>query len=80
MITPKPKRLDQVRGLRHMSYKSERAYVAYIRDYILFHNTRHPSEIGVEEIRSCRTHFAVDKNVSASAQNVALNALRPDEE
>ncbi len=45
--------LDQVRGLmrlRHMSHKTERAYTSYIRDYILFHNKRHPSEMGVDEI------------------------------
>lgn len=78
MNTPKPKLLDQVRGLirlRHMSYKTERAYVAYIRDYILFHNKRHPSEMGVNEIRAYLTHLAVDKNVAASTQNVAFNAL-----
>lgn len=78
MSTPKPKLLDQVRGLirlRHMSYKTERAYVAYIRDYILFHNKRHPSQMGVGEIRSYLTHLAVDKNVAASTQNVAFNTL-----
>lgn len=58
-----------------MSYKTARAYVAYIRDYILFHNKRHPMEMGVDEIRSYLTHLAVDKNVAASTQNVAFNAL-----
>ena len=78
MSTPKPKLLDQVRGLirlRHMSYKTERAHVAYIRDYILFHGKRHPSQMGVDEIRSYLTHLAVDKNVAASTQSVAFNAL-----
>lgn len=78
MNTPKPKLLDQVRDLirlRHMSCKTERANVAYIRDYILFHNKQHPAGMGVDEIRAYPTHLAVDKNVAASPQNVAFNAL-----
>lgn len=55
-----------------MNYQTERAYVAYIRDYILFHNKRHPTDMGVHEIRSYLTHPAVDKNVAASIQNVAF--------
>ncbi|CAN5332635.1 integron integrase [soil metagenome] len=73
-----PKLLDQVRHLirlKHMSHKTERAYVAYIRGYILFHRKRHPKEMGVSEIRDYLTHLAVDKNVAASTQNVAFNAI-----
>ncbi len=74
----KPKLLDQVRNLmriKHMSYKTERAYVSYIREYILFHNKTHPAEMGVDEIRDYLTHLAVEKNVAASTQNVAFNAI-----
>jgi len=73
-----PKLLDQIRNLirlRHMSHKTERAYVNYARDYILFHKKRHPREMGADEIREYLTHLAVDKNVAASTQNVAFNAL-----
>lgn len=73
-----PKLLDQVRNLmrlKHLSYKTERAYVGYIRKYILFHNKKHPKEMGVDEIRNYLTHLAVEKNVAASTQNVAFNAL-----
>lgn len=73
-----PKLLDQVRNLmrlKHLSYKTERAYVGYIRKYILFHNKKHPKEMGVDEIRDYLTHLAVEKNVAASTQNVAFNAL-----
>ena len=31
--------------------------------------------MGVEEIRAYLSHLAVDKNVAASTQNVARNAL-----
>jgi integron integrase len=74
----KPKLLDQVRNLmrvRHLSHKTERAYVGYIREYILFHGKKHPKDLGVDEIREYLTHLAVEKNVAASTQNVAFNAL-----
>jgi len=44
--TGKPKLLDQVRqllGLRRYSGRTEQAYVAWIRRYILYHGKRHPS-------------------------------------
>ncbi|MGH9946215.1 MAG: integron integrase [Pyrinomonadaceae bacterium] len=78
MEIQKPKLLDQVRNLmrmRHMSYKTERSYIAYMREYILFHNKRHPNEMGVDEIRDYLSYLAVEKNVAASTQNVAFNAL-----
>ncbi len=74
----KPKLLDQVRNLmrvRHLSHKTERAYVGYIREYILFHGKKHPKDLGVDEIREYLTHLAVVKKVAASTQNVAFNAL-----
>jgi site-specific recombinase XerD len=74
----KPKLLDQVRNLmrlRHLSHKTERAYVSYIREFILFHNKKYPQEMGVDEIRQYLTHLAVERNVAASTQNVAFNAI-----
>jgi integron integrase len=74
----KPKLLDQVRNLmrvRHLSHKTERAYIGYIREYILFHGKKHPKDLGVDEIRDYLTHLAVVKKVAASTQNVAFNAL-----
>lgn len=73
-----PKLLDRVRNVmrvRHMSHKTERAYIGYIREYILFHKKRHPKEMGVAEVRDYLTHLAVNKNVAASTQNVAFNAI-----
>jgi len=75
---PKPKLLDQVRQAirtRHYSYKTEEAYVGWIRRFILFHNKRHPSEMGEPEIGQFLSGLARDAHVSASTQNQALNAL-----
>jgi hypothetical protein len=46
----KPKLLDQVREairVRHLSYRTEQAYVDWIRRFILFHKKRHPHGPGV---------------------------------
>jgi integron integrase len=78
METPKKKLLDQVRDiirLKHYSYRTEETYVQWIRRYILFHNKRHPKDMGVPEIEAFLTHLAVQSNVSASTQNQAFSAL-----
>lgn len=72
------KLLDQVREairLKHDSIRTEDAYVNWIRRYILFHNKRHPNEMGSQEIEAFLTHLAVEKQVAASTQNQAFNAL-----
>lgn len=47
----------------------------YIREFILYPHKRHPKEMGVEEIQAYLSYLAVEKNVAASTQNVARNAL-----
>ena len=74
----KPKMLDRVRAVaraRHLSHKTEDVYHNFIKRFILFHNKRHPQEMGAEEITAFLTHLAVKENVSASTQNQALFAL-----
>ena len=74
----KPKLLDQVHDAirtRHMSLRTEEAYVHWIRRYILFHRKRHPAEMGPDEITQFLTALAVERQVSASTQNQALAAL-----
>jgi hypothetical protein len=79
--TPNPeprKLLDQVRDairLRHYSYRTEETYVQWIRRYILFHNKRHPKDMGNPEIEAFLTHLAVTGNVAASTQNQAFSAI-----
>jgi len=68
----KPKLLDQVRDAirtRHYSYRTEEAYVGWIRRFIFFHHKRHPAEMGPAEITQFLTALAVDRHVSASTQN-----------
>jgi hypothetical protein len=41
----------------------------------VFHNKRHPKEIGAREIRDFLAHLVNDCNVATSTQNQALHAL-----
>jgi integron integrase len=75
----RPARLmDKVRDelrLRHYSPRTEKAYCAWIRRYILYHGRRHPRDLGPEAIEAFLTHLATEGHVSASTQNQALAAL-----
>lgn len=73
-----PKLLDRIREaarVRHLSLRTEKAYVHWARRYILFHGKRHPQEMGEAEINAFLTHLAVEGRVSASTQTQALCAL-----
>jgi len=59
---------------RHGSTRTEKAYVAWIHRYILFHGTRHPADMGAAEITQSLSSLAVQGNVAASTQNQALSA------
>jgi integron integrase len=72
------KLLDQARDIlrtKHYSYRTEQAYLDWMRRFILFHNKRHPREMGAEEIQAFLLHLAHERNVSASTQNQALSAI-----
>lgn len=75
---PKPRLLDRVRAAsraRHYSRRTEKAYVAWIRRYIFFHDKRHPAEMGAPEVTRFLSSLAVNGKVAASTQNQALSAL-----
>jgi len=75
---PKKKLLDRVRDairVKHYSIRTEDAYVSWIKRYILFHDKRHPREMGVSDIEAFLTYLAVEQHVAASTQNQALSAL-----
>jgi integron integrase len=60
---------------RHLSRNTQKAYIRWVRRFVLYHRKRHPSEMGVPEVNAFLTHLAVDGHVSASTQNQALCAL-----
>lgn len=61
--------------LQHYSYRTEETYIEWVRRYILFHNKRHPIEMGAEEIKAFLLHLSGERGVSASTQNQALSAI-----
>ncbi len=77
-LPPKRKLLDQVRDvirLKHYSRRTEDTYADWIKRFILFHNKRHPNEMGAPEIEAFLTHLAVELNVAVSTQNQAYSAI-----
>jgi len=78
VIANKPKLLDQVRAairIKHYSHRTEEAYVHWAKRFILFHNKRHPREMGAAEINQFLSHLAIKENVASSTQNQALCAV-----
>jgi len=77
-VTGTPRLLDRVRNAlraRHYSPRTETAYVAWIRRFILFHGKRHPDVMGPAEVNAFFADLATNRRVSASTQNQALSAL-----
>lgn len=78
MVERPKKLLDQVRDairLKHYSYRTEQTYIDWVYRFILFHDKRHPKDMGASEIEAFLTHLAVQKHVAASTQDQALCAL-----
>jgi site-specific recombinase XerD len=78
MSATAPRLLDRVHTaarVRHLSRRTEKAYVAWIRRYILFHAKRHPAEMVADEITRFLSALAIGRRVSAATQNQALAAL-----
>ena len=74
----RPMLLEVVRQrmrLRHLSYYTEKQYVYWIRNFVRFHRKRHPSAMGEKEIEAFLSHLAIERGLSPSTQNQALNAL-----
>jgi hypothetical protein len=73
----KPKLLDQVREAirtRHYSYRTEKAYVHWIKRFIFFHNKRHPAEMGEAEMVG---FFLAWQRIFVSARPLRTRPLMP---
>ena len=74
----KSKLLEQVRQViraKHYAYSTEKTYVDWIYRFIVFHNRKHPKDMGEKEISEFLTNLANERKVSAATQNQALNAI-----
>jgi len=73
-----PKLLDSVRDrirAKHYSLRTERAYLEWIRRFILFNGKRHPADMSAPEVAQFLTHLAVEGRIAAPTQNQALAAI-----
>ena len=74
----RPKLLDQVRTairVRYFSLRTEQSYIHWVKRFFFFHNKRHPAMMGEAEVTAFLNHLAVERQVSASTQNLALSSL-----
>ena len=72
------KLLDKLRDKiiqKGYSISTEKTYIYWNKYYILYHNKKHPTQMGKKEIEEFLTHLVVDKNVSPTTQNQAFNAI-----
>ncbi|MCF6288928.1 MAG: integron integrase [Proteobacteria bacterium] len=72
------KLLDQVTlklQFKHYSPKTVESYVMWIKRFILFHQKKHPKDMGKAEIEAFLADLARTRKVAASTQNQAFNAL-----
>jgi len=77
-MAEKQKLLDRMRDkirLKNYAYRTEKSYIQWAKRYILYHQKRHPEEMGNVEVEAFLTHLAVEGHVAASTQNQALSAL-----
>ena len=72
------KLLNDVRNtlrVHHYAMKTEKSYVQWIKRFILFHQKKHPKEMGKLEVEQFLTWLAVARKVAPSTQNQALQAI-----
>ena len=78
-VPARPSRfMDRLRAFmrsRHLAYKTEKTYCLWIRDFIRFHQMRHPEEMGNVEIDEWLGHLANRRAVAINTQKTALNAV-----
>jgi integron integrase len=70
--------VDQLRAslrTRHYSIRTEKTYVHWTRRFLRFCGGSPVSDLGPSDVARFLTHLAVERNVAASTQNQALNAI-----
>lgn len=78
MVIRKGTFLDLVRRnirLRGYSIRTEKAYLHWIKRFIVFHHKRHPRHVGAPEVVQFLSWLANERNVAVNTQKAALNAL-----
>ncbi len=77
-MTNQPKLLAQIKNymtVKRYSYRTINSYCSWIKNFIIYNNKKHPTEMGAAEIRNYINYLVIKKNVSASTQNLALQSI-----
>jgi integron integrase len=61
--------------VRHYSIKTEEAYVGWVGRFLSFNGLKDPLALDASHIRKYLDYLAINRNVSSSTQNQALNAI-----
>ena len=75
MKSPFLRSVSRTMRLRGYALKTEKSYLHWIKNFIRFHNYKHPSEMGRKEIELYLDYLASDRNVSVATQRIALNSI-----
>ena len=64
LLVPNPKlrlreQLREVMRFKHDSVRTEETYWGWIRQFILFHDKKHPRDMGDAQVHAFLTHLAV---------------------
>jgi len=57
------------------AYKTEKAYLQWIRRFMYFHDTDEPDNLDANDVEAYLNHLANDREVAGSTQNQALCAI-----
>jgi integron integrase len=68
------KTIEAIR-LRHRSYSTEKTYIAWLRQFQGFVKSKELKNLDGKDIQDFLSYLAVERKVSASTQNQALNAI-----
>ena len=76
-MSPPPLLTQLVTEVRRRGYspRTEEAYSAWVRRFIVHQGMRHPRDLGPEQVTAFLTHLAVKECVAASTQKQALAAV-----
>lgn len=64
---------------RHDSWRTAKAYVAWIRRFILFHDKRHPQEMGAAEVTQYLSSLATEGYIDRETDRAARRHPEPHE-
>jgi len=60
---------------RRYAKRTIETYIYWVKKYILFHNKKHPSTLGDQDVEYFLTYLSAQNNVAPGTQAIALNAL-----